>query len=82
VRGSCAAFALLALARFKPFLPCRLQVSSNGATATAQKVDSSVPKPVVKIDNVTDPFATKVRALRSRAVLAVLEGLAGISQPC
>lgn len=38
----------------------RLRASSNGATATADKLDSSQPKPIVKIDNVSDPFATVV----------------------
>lgn len=38
----------------------RLQATNNGATATADKPKGSEPVPVVKIDNLNDPFATVV----------------------
>jgi hypothetical protein len=41
---------------------CRLQATNNGATATADKPKGSEPVPVVKIDNLNDPFATVVSA--------------------
>uniref|UniRef100_A0A383VZI1 ACT domain-containing protein n=1 Tax=Tetradesmus obliquus TaxID=3088 RepID=A0A383VZI1_TETOB len=37
----------------------RLQAANNGATATADK-SATAPVPIVKIDNMSDPFATKV----------------------
>jgi len=41
-------------------LGSRLYATNNGATATADKPKGSEPVPVVKIDNLTDPFATVV----------------------
>lgn len=40
----------------------RLHATNNGATATADKAKSTGPVPVVKIDNLSDPFATVVSA--------------------
>ncbi len=41
---------------------CRLQATNNGVTATADAPKGSGPIPTVKIDNLSDPFATVVRA--------------------
>lgn len=47
----------------------RLQATNNGATATADSPKGSGPVPTVKIDNLSDPFATVV-SMRGAAVLA------------
>jgi hypothetical protein len=58
----------LATARTRDQLPVhapptrRLAATNNGATATADKPMGSEPVPTVKIDNMSDSFATKVRA--------------------
>lgn len=41
-------------------LSSRLQATNNGATATADPTKGTGPVPVVKIDNLNDPFATVV----------------------